>query len=95
VLAERARNTADKTYIKQTIEKVFGVKINEKEYYETFFSQKLEKTFEEVHKKLVGVPKIIASKQLKRLAVLVYKCLLNKEPVLLVGETGVGKTVLC
>jgi midasin len=27
--------------------------------------------------------------------VLVYKCLINKEPVLLVGETGVGKTVLC
>lgn len=95
VLAERARNTTDKNYIKMTIEKVFGCKINETEFYETYFNQNLEKTFEDVHKKLVGVNKVIASKQLKRLAVLVYKCLLNKEPVLLVGETGVGKTVLC
>ena len=45
--------------------------------------------------KFKDIPKVVASKQLKRLAVLVYKCLINKEPVLLVGETGVGKTVLC
>ena len=30
-----------------------------------------------------------------RLAVLVDKCLDNKEPVLLVGETGCGKTTIC
>jgi hypothetical protein len=45
-----------------TIEKVFGTKINELKFYETFFNEKLEKIFEDVHKNLVGVPKIIASK---------------------------------
>ena len=62
VLAERARNVTDKNYIKMTIEEVFGTKINELKFYETFFNEKLEKIFEDVHKNLVGVPKIIASK---------------------------------
>lgn len=55
----------------------------------------MEKVFSEAPLKFKDIPKVVASKQLKRLAVLVYKCLINKEPVLLVGETGVGKTVLC
>lgn len=33
LLAERSRNTADKAFIKQTIEKVFGVKIDEEKFY--------------------------------------------------------------
>jgi len=41
------------------------------------------------------VPRLIITSQLKRLAVLVHKCLQNQEPVLLVGETGCGKTSLC
>jgi midasin len=43
----------------------------------------------------LGIPKLVVSRQLRRLAVLVHKCLQNKEPVLLVGETGCGKTTLC
>jgi midasin len=43
----------------------------------------------------LGIPELIISRQLKRLAVLVHKCLRNQEPVLLVGETGCGKTTLC
>lgn len=46
-----------------------------------------------------GLDKLLVSmvptRQLKRLAVLLHKCLRNREPVLLVGETGVGKTSLC
>ena len=38
---------------------------------------------------------MIITSQLRRMAVLVHKCLKNKEPVLLVGETGCGKTTLC
>jgi len=38
---------------------------------------------------------MIVTQQLTRLAVLVHKCLRNREPVLLVGETGCGKTTLC
>jgi midasin len=43
----------------------------------------------------LGIPRLVVSRQLKRLAVLVHKCLSNEEPVLLVGETGCGKTSLC
>ena len=43
----------------------------------------------------LGIPRLVVSRQLKRLAVLVHKCLRNQEPVLLVGETGCGKTSLC
>ena len=32
---------------------------------------------------------------MKRIAVIMDKCLQNKEPILLVGETGCGKTSLC
>ena len=94
VLGERSRNPQDKLFIKQTIEKVFKVKIDEEEFYESYFEKNLKELFEKVPKEL-NLPKIIPSKQLKRLAVLVEKCLKNKEPVLLVGETGCGKTILC
>ena len=94
VLGERSRNAQDKLFIKQTLEKVFKVQIDEENFYETYFDQNLKDLFDKVPKEL-NLPKIIPSKQLKRLAVLVEKCLKNREPVLLVGETGCGKTTLC
>lgn len=94
VLAERSRDFKDKTYIKETIEKVFSCKLAIDDFYESFFETHLLKIFSSVPKEL-NLPPIILSRQIKRLAVLVYKCLMNKEPVLLVGETGCGKTTLC
>ncbi len=35
------------------------------------------------------------NKSFRRMATLVLKCLENNEPVLLIGETGCGKTTLC
>ena len=94
VLGERSRNQTDKLYIKQTIEKVFSVQLDIEELYEAYFDKNLKTIFDRVPAEL-NLPKIIPSKQLKRLAVLVEKCLRNREPVLLVGETGCGKTTLC
>lgn len=94
MLGERSRDLNDKLYIKETIEKVFGVTLNIEEFYEQFFEKNLASVFTNLPKEL-NLPPIILSRQLKRLATLVYKCLLNKEPVLLVGETGCGKTTLC
>lgn len=93
-MGERSRDPKDKMYIKETIEKVFGVILNIEEFYEKFFDKNLATVFANIPKEL-NLPPIILSKQLKRLATLVYKCLLNKEPVLMVGETGSGKTTLC
>ena len=94
VLGERSRNAADKQYIRETIQKVFNVKLDVEGLYESYFEDNLKNVFDRVPEEL-NLPKIIASKQLKRLAVLVEKCLRNREPVLLVGETGCGKTTLC
>ena len=93
-MGERSRDLKDKLYIKETIEKVFGVTLNIEEFYEQFFEKNLASVFTNLPKEL-NLPPIILSRQLKRLATLVYKCLLNKEPVLMVGETGCGKTTLC
>ena len=73
---------------------MFGVTLNVEEFYESFFQQNLAAVFNEIPQEL-NLPPIVLSKQLKRLSTLVYKCLLNKEPVLMVGETGCGKTTLC
>lgn len=42
-----------------------------------------------------GLEKISVTKSLRRLFSLVGRCLQNEEPVLLVGETGCGKTTVC
>jgi len=95
VLGERSRSVQDKEFIKKTIESSLKCKIDEQEFYNTYFAKHdLAKQFEQMSSTL-GIPKLIVSQQLKRLAVLVHKCLRNKEPVLLVGETGCGKTTLC
>lgn len=42
-----------------------------------------------------GLEKISITKSLRRLFALVGRCLQHEEPVLLVGETGCGKTTVC
>ncbi|GLE05581.1 hypothetical protein PINS_up014613 [Pythium insidiosum] len=42
-----------------------------------------------------GLDKISVTKALRRLFALVGRCLQHQEPVLLVGETGCGKTTVC
>lgn len=73
---------------------MFGVKIDEERFYRQYFDANLATVFANVPAEL-NLPKLIMSRQLIRLAALVAKCLKNKEPVLLVGETGCGKTTLC
>jgi midasin len=95
VLGERSRDPQDKLYIKQTIEKVFNIQIDLDQYYKEYFNENIRGYFEGMSAHLQNLPKIIPSSQLIRLAVLVEKCLKNREPVLLVGDTGCGKTTLC
>ena len=74
LLGERSRNPGDKVFIKETIEKVFGVKINVEDFYRDYFNTHLKIVFANVPATL-NLPKIIQSRQLIRLAVLVAKCL--------------------
>ena len=95
VLGERSRSQQDKEFIKKTIQSTLKCKIDEEKFYDSYFEKNnLGKAFEDLPSDL-GIPKLVVSRQLRRLAVLVHKCLGNQEPVLLVGETGCGKTTLC
>lgn len=85
LLAERVRNDEEKIVVKEAIEKVMRVKLDMDSYYE-----KLE------NKELIKLElSIVWTKAMRRLAVLVETSIKNKEPLLLVGETGCGKTTVC
>ncbi|SCV00168.1 LAME_0G07998g1_1 [Lachancea meyersii CBS 8951] len=85
LLAERCRTTEEKDVVKAVLEKVMKVKVDMDNYYETLENANLQ-----------SMPSsIIWTKAMRRLAVLVTNCLKNNEPVLLVGETGCGKTTVC
>ena len=96
LLAERLRKPDEKLVIQKSLEKRLKVKLD------------MEKVYEEVSKNIIEpiqelfdnnqIPRelrIVWTKSAKRLLVLVAKCLEFQEPILLVGETGCGKTTVC
>ncbi|KAJ8143020.1 hypothetical protein OY671_003839 [Metschnikowia pulcherrima] len=85
LLAERVRSHEEKMVVKETIEKVMRVTLDMESYYE-----KLE------NKQLMALDSpIVWTKAMRRLAVLVEMSIKYNEPLLLVGETGCGKTTVC
>ncbi|KAF7587528.1 hypothetical protein BBP40_007087 [Aspergillus hancockii] len=86
LLAERVRNPQEKAAVKGVIEEVMRVRIDEDVVYSP----------SELEKRAPHLPSgIVWTKAMRRLFVLVSVALENNEPVLLVGETGCGKTQLC
>ena len=93
LLAERARRVDDKAAVKEVIESVMGVKIDENAIYNLQDSSVDIASF-------LGCPIPISSQlvwtsAMQRLFILVGRALRFNEPVLLVGETGSGKTSVC
>lgn len=85
LLAERVRNDEERRIVKETLERVMRVKLDMDAYYE-----KLE------NKELLQMDSsIVWTKAMRRLAVLVETSIKYNEPLLLVGETGCGKTTVC
>ncbi|CCD26053.2 AAA family ATPase midasin NDAI_0G02760 [Naumovozyma dairenensis CBS 421] len=84
LLAERCRNPQEKVVIKNILEKVMKVKLDMQQYYTNLENKSLQLQ-----------DSVVWTNGLRRLSVLVSKCLQNNEPVLLVGETGCGKTTIC
>ncbi|KAG0160701.1 hypothetical protein PDIDSM_8231 [Penicillium digitatum] len=89
LLGERVRNPQEKAAVKAVIEEVMKVKLDDDSLYS---STELEKTAPEMSELPAG---IVWTKAMRRLFVLVSKAIKHNEPVLLVGETGCGKTQLC
>ena len=84
LLAERCRSSEEKEVVKRVLETVMKVKLDMDQYYTSLEDPALLNLNTDV----------VWTKGMKRLAVLVNSCLKNNEPVLLVGETGCGKTTI-
>ncbi|KAI9734337.1 MAG: hypothetical protein M1834_002443 [Cirrosporium novae-zelandiae] len=94
LLAERVRKPEERLAVKVIIEKVMkpGISkegISEKMIYAT------KQIPQEMQQGNNTAPKIVWTKAMRRLCILVRRALENNEPVLLVGETGCGKTSIC
>ncbi|CAI4218341.1 unnamed protein product [Parascedosporium putredinis] len=87
LLAERVRNEAERIAVKEIIEKVFKVKINLDDLY-----SKSSPALRHLQQNRQGV---VWTQGMRRLYLLVAQAIRNHEPVLLVGETGCGKTTVC
>lgn len=89
LLAERVRNPQEKAAVKAVIEEVMKVRLDEDVLYSTT-------QLEQIVPQMTELPDgIVWTKAMRRLFILVSQALKNNEPVLLVGETGCGKTQLC
>ncbi|KAG5644766.1 hypothetical protein DXG03_007674 [Asterophora parasitica] len=93
LLAERSRREDDKIAVKEVIESIMKVKIDETSMYTTHRPDVDVASF-------LGCPvptssDVIWTGAMQRLFTLVSRALRFNEPVLLVGETGAGKTSVC
>ncbi|KAJ3224894.1 AAA ATPase midasin [Clydaea vesicula] len=102
ILADKIRKDDDKIAVIEALESVFNVKLNVQKMYEDNFEDVKRKILDTYSIKSGKVPEIIKllnevvwTKSMKRLFTLVYKCIKHNEAVLLVGETGCGKTTVC
>ena len=89
LLAERVRKPEERLTVKEVIEEVMRVKIIEEDLY----GKDRLKNFSFSEGSLLL--SVIWTKSMRRLYTLILRALNNKEPVLLVGATGCGKTTVC
>lgn len=88
LLAERVRNDEERQVVKSTIEEVMKTGIDDDAIYDPRAIPR--------HAELASATYgIVWTRSMRRLYVLVTEALKNQEPVLLVGETGSGKTTIC
>uniref|UniRef100_T1K3A0 Midasin n=1 Tax=Tetranychus urticae TaxID=32264 RepID=T1K3A0_TETUR len=91
LLAGRSRNQIEEQVIHEVLGKIFNIQnFNPEEVFEKLFQESLSSRMvpDDFHHLFWTLP-------LKRLAVLLFQALKYNEPVLLVGETGCGKTTIC
>ncbi|KAL1705188.1 hypothetical protein EV121DRAFT_279766 [Schizophyllum commune] len=93
LLAERARREDDRTVVKEVIQDVMKVKIDEDALYD--FDMPGRDMREFLGCAIPNDPNLVWTRAMRRLFVLTARALRFNEPVLLVGETGAGKTSVC
>ncbi|KAL1916197.1 uncharacterized protein VTP21DRAFT_5814 [Calcarisporiella thermophila] len=92
LLAERCRRPDAKAVVKEVIETVMKVKIDEDRLYDC---ESLEEYGLFLQQCSGDNNQLVFTKAMRRLFKLVAYCLRYNEPILLVGETGCGKTTVC
>ncbi|CAN1795130.1 MDN1 [Linum perenne] len=88
LLADRLRNEGEKVVVQEVLKKVLKVTIHEENLYK-------ESVGSHSNSGLQSVGDVILTASMRRLYFLVESCYKLREPVLLVGETGGGKTTVC
>lgn len=93
LLAERTRRSEDKAVVKEVLESIMKVRIDEARLYNLFDPERHLTSY-------LGCPlptssDLVWTTAMQRLFVLLSRALRSNEPVLLVGETGCGKTSVC
>ncbi|TKY64312.1 Midasin protein [Spatholobus suberectus] len=91
LLAERLRNEDEKSVVQEVLEKHLRVKLNIKNLYD----QILFRGHSSSNLISESLESVLLTKSMQRLYFLVEHCYNSREPVLLVGETGGGKTTVC
>ncbi len=101
LIAERARRADDKNIVQEVIEKVMRVKLNVESMYR-LEGPDSDATLSRIGTGIGGAivaalsqTSIVQTSAFQRLLCLVATSLRYNEPVLLVGETGAGKTSVC
>lgn len=87
VLAERLRHAEERHAVREAIEQVLKTTIDFSHLYQVDMSREALS--------VPAIPTLTWTKPMRRLYALVRAAVLNGEPVLLVGETGCGKTTVC
>ncbi|OJD17177.1 hypothetical protein AJ78_02721 [Emergomyces pasteurianus Ep9510] len=90
LLAERVRNPQERAAVKEVIEEVMRVKLDETTIYNP---RNLDARLQQLS--ATTPTGIIWTQAMRRVFMLVSQAIEHNEPVLLVGETGCGKTQIC
>ncbi|EMD40100.1 hypothetical protein CERSUDRAFT_122188 [Gelatoporia subvermispora B] len=93
LLAERTRREDDKAVVKEIIESVMKVRIDESKLYDICNPHLDLGSY--LGCSIPSDSRVVWTTAMQRLFVLVARALRFNEPVLLVGETGCGKTSVC
>ncbi|KAJ4292276.1 AAA ATPase midasin [Collariella sp. IMI 366227] len=88
LLAERVRKVEERDEVKKVIEEVFKVVVDPAKLYDLEIAPELSNV------RARNSQGVIWTRAMRRLYVLVKRAVKNNEPVLLVGETGCGKTTV-
>ncbi|KNE73434.1 hypothetical protein AMAG_17591 [Allomyces macrogynus ATCC 38327] len=85
ILGERVRTQTERDMVIDVLYQVLNIKVDPREIYARVYAEFADRL----------PATVVWNNSMKRLFALTVSCLMHQEPVLLVGETGCGKTTVC